>query len=184
VILTATLTFLLLRAYARAVAMLLLAAFAAHLMLASNVASHGEWSLWPMASDWLSTVGRVLGGEIAARLMSFTSLLLVVAMLRSLTRRMSSRSIGRLVAAVFASASLTFGLMQDTFTEMTLTAFVPAAFVAIAGVAGPLSLTPSGSGHPSGGVSAEQGVGHLPGLAARRASGCDLRAPARAAELA
>jgi 4-amino-4-deoxy-L-arabinose transferase-like glycosyltransferase len=123
-------------------------ALAAHLMVASNVASHGRWSfdyvhyswaLWPIASDWLSTVGWILGGEIAARLMNFTSFLLVLAMLHSLTVRISTRSIGRLVVALFASTSLAFGLTQNTFTEMTLTAFAFGAFVVIAGVGGPLS---------------------------------------------
>lgn len=119
-----------------------------HFLVASSVAFRGRWSfdfhqyvfaMWPMAADWLSAVGWVLGGEIAARLINFTPLLLVLAMLHAVTVRLSSRCIGRLVATLFASASLTFGLTATTFSEMTMAAFALAAFVVIAATAGDFS---------------------------------------------
>lgn len=111
-----------------------------HEMVASTMAFHGQWNfdfqantmaLWPMAADWLLSMGWILGGEIAARLINFVTFLLVCAMLYMLIMRLSGRGAARLLVAVFASSSLAFGLTQNTFTEATLTAFALGAFAVI-----------------------------------------------------
>jgi 4-amino-4-deoxy-L-arabinose transferase-like glycosyltransferase len=114
-----------------------------HEMVASTMAFHGQWNfdfhantmaLWPMAADWLLSVGWILGGEVAARLVNFVGFLLVCAMLQALMARLTGRGASRILIAVFASSSLAFGLTQNTFTEMTLTAFALGAFAVIVSV--------------------------------------------------
>jgi len=92
------------------------------------------WALWPMAADWLLSTGWILGGEVAARLVNFASFVLLLGLLHTLIGQTCGSQVSRLLVAVLASSSLTFGLTQNMFAEVTLGLFTLGAFAVLASV--------------------------------------------------
>ena len=114
---------------------------AMHEMVASTMRYHGQWNfdfranswaLWPMAADWLLSVGWVMGGEVAARLMNFASFVVLCGLLHGLMSRVAGKNVSRLLVAVLVSSSLTFGLTQNMFAEVSLALFALGAFAVLA----------------------------------------------------
>lgn len=88
---------------------------AMHLAIASNVAVHHQftyrpavfiWSVMPMGADFAYSIVYLMGGEFAARLLNFAMLLLLVGLLYTNLRRMTSPPVCLLLAAVFATTPL------------------------------------------------------------------------------
>lgn len=94
--------------------------------------SANTWALWPMAADWLLSTGWILGGEVAARLVNFASFVLLCGLLHTLMRGVCGSAVSRLLVAILVSSSLTFGLTQNVFAEVTLGLFALGAFAVLA----------------------------------------------------
>ena len=113
---------------------------AMHLAIPTNIALHHTftyrpgrifWSVMPMGADWCYTMVYLLGGEFAARLLNFTMLLLVEALLYRAARRFVSPAIGFVIAALFASTSLVQLVTGSLFIENFLAAMVVGLATAI-----------------------------------------------------
>jgi hypothetical protein len=111
-----------------------------HLVVASQLASQHQWSfdpamfawgVYPLGSEWIEGVGWILGGETAARLLSFAFSLLVVLTIVVVTRRFASPSKSLLTGCLFASAGIAFGLTANVYAEPALAAFVVGAFAVV-----------------------------------------------------
>ena len=108
-----------------------------HLAIASQMASdhqwafdyrNFEWALYPMGSEWIMSLGWVLGGEGAAKALHYGVFILLALQLRSQAQRVCPRVGADVAAALFASAGIAFGVTANVYTELALTAFVVAAF--------------------------------------------------------
>jgi 4-amino-4-deoxy-L-arabinose transferase-like glycosyltransferase len=108
-----------------------------HLVVASQLASHHQWSfdpvafqwgVYPLASEWILGVGWILGGEMGVRLLSFIFSVIVVLVIVAMSRRFTSTPRALLAGCLFASAGLAFGLTANVYAEPALAAFAVAAF--------------------------------------------------------
>lgn len=124
-------------------------ALAIHLLAASSMATQARWnfdpghlmtSVGPMGADWLFTVGYLLGGEIAAKLVNFGLLTGISALLWAEIGRCHGRIAGLLGAALFASLPLTFIETASLFSENALALFGLAATVLIMRTGSTISL--------------------------------------------
>jgi len=111
-----------------------------HMAIAANIAQHhiftfqpGRifWSVMPMGADWCYAIAYVLGGEFAARLLNFTMLLLVEALLYRAARRFVSPAIAFVILALFASTSLVQLITGSLYIENFLAAMIVGMAVAL-----------------------------------------------------
>jgi len=75
------------------------------------------WALMPAGGDWAFTLVYLLGGEYAARLLNFSLLILICAMLASAMRPWLPRSLTLLAAALFAVTPLVQAETGSLFVE-------------------------------------------------------------------
>lgn len=116
-------------------------AVAMHLAIPTYVASHARWgfdvtrytwAVFPMGGDWLYTVGHLVGGEPAVRLLNLALHAIVTVLLHAeLRRRISARS-AFLLTAVYSATPLAFLESATLFVENPLSLFLLAATVLLA----------------------------------------------------
>ncbi len=113
-----------------------------HLAVPANIAANHVmtfepsrylWAVMPMGADFTYTIAYVLGGEMASRLLNFTILLVLLALLYSTVRRWVSRSIAWLLAALFATTPMVQLVTGSLFVENLLAAMIFGTMVAIWG---------------------------------------------------
>ncbi|MEO8097308.1 MAG: hypothetical protein ABI811_06360 [Acidobacteriota bacterium] len=92
---------------------------------------HAIWSLMPAGADALYTGVYLLGGELAAKLLNFAFLGIVVALLVEAGRRWVSPSLTFLGAALFVSTPLVQLVTGSLFVENVWAALVLAATLAL-----------------------------------------------------
>ena len=106
---------------------------AMHLAIPMNIATHHVftyrpgrifWSVMPMGADWCYTMVYMLGGEYAGRLLNFTMLLLVEALLYCAVRRSVTPTLAFVVLALFASTSMVQLVTGSMYVENFLAAMV------------------------------------------------------------
>ncbi len=113
---------------------------AMHLAIPMNIAAHHAltfqparfiWSVMPMGADFAYSIVYVLGGEYAARLLDFSMLLAVVALLYCAVRRWLSPGAACLIAASFAATPMVQLVTGSLFVENVLAALVVGMMAAI-----------------------------------------------------
>ena len=113
-----------------------------HLAVPANIAAHHAmtfepsrylWAVMPMGADFTYSIVYVLGGEMASRLLNFTILLVLLAMLNATLRRWVSRGIAWLLVALFATTPMVQLVTGSLFVENLLTAMIFGAMTAIWG---------------------------------------------------
>ncbi len=113
---------------------------AMHLAIPMNIAAHHAltfqparfiWSVMPMGADFAYSIVYLLGGEYAARLLDFSMLLAVVALLYSAVRRWLAPGAACLVAASFAATPMVQLVTGSLFVENVLAALLVGMMAAI-----------------------------------------------------
>lgn len=114
-------------------------ALAMHLFIPSHMASRHQWGfdadiyVWavmPMLGDWLFSVGYVLAGETAARLINTGFILVLAWVVRDLVLWAGGTARGaRWAALIFLSTPLTFTESSMLFIESVWAAFVVAGIL-------------------------------------------------------
>ena len=113
---------------------------AMHLAIPMNIAAHHAftfqpsrfiWSVMPMGADFAYSIVYVLGGEYAARLLDFSMLLAVTALLYSAVRRWLSPGAACLVAASFAATPIVQLVTGSLFVENVLAALIVGTMAAV-----------------------------------------------------
>jgi putative flippase GtrA len=104
-----------------------------HLAVPANLAAHHVmtfgpervvWSLMPMGADFTYSIVYVLGGEMAARLLNFAILLVLLGMLHGAVRLWVSPGVAWLLVALFATTPMVQLVTGSLFVENLLTAFL------------------------------------------------------------
>ena len=115
-------------------------ALAMHLAIADGVAwkhrfafdlAHNIWAVMPMGGDWCFTLAYVLGGEFAARLLNYSFLLAIVALLYFACRSFIGRAEALGIATLFAATPLVQLVTGSLFIENVLAAVLLAGMVAL-----------------------------------------------------
>src|SRR5579883_658817 len=88
------------------------------------------WSVMPMGADWIYSIVCQIGREAAARLMDFTMLLALEALLYGAARRWLNRGPALLLCALFASTPMVQLVTGSLFVENVLAALVLAMLTA------------------------------------------------------
>jgi glycosyltransferase involved in cell wall biosynthesis len=113
---------------------------AMHLAIPANIAMHHQltieparfvWAVMPMAADFSYSIVYLLGGEYAARLIVFTMLAAVCALLCAALRRWTTPALAYLLAAAFVATPLVQLVTGALFVENFLAAMVLATLTAI-----------------------------------------------------
>ncbi len=113
---------------------------AMHLAIPMNIAAHHAltfqparfiWSVMPMGADFAYSIVYLLGGEYAARLLDFSMLLAVVALLYTAVRRWLAPGAACLVAASFAATPMVQLVTGSLFVENVLAALLVGMMAAI-----------------------------------------------------
>jgi hypothetical protein len=113
---------------------------AMHLAIPAGIASHHflpfepnlyMWSVMPMGGDFCYSIVYLFGGEFAARLLTFSALLLVLAMLNAAIREMVPASVRYLVLLLFAATPLVQLVTGSLFVENLWAAVILAAITAV-----------------------------------------------------
>jgi glycosyltransferase involved in cell wall biosynthesis len=113
---------------------------AMHLSIPMNIALHHQltieparfvWAVMPMAADFSYSIAYLLGGEYASRLIVFTMLVAVCALLCAALRRWTTPTLAYLLAAAFVATPLVQLVTGALFVENFLAAMVLAAMTAI-----------------------------------------------------
>lgn len=93
------------------------------------------WAVMPMQADWIFSIGYMLAGETASRLINVGFILLLVNMVRTLTIWAGGSLVGaRWGSLIFLSSPLTFTEGSSLFVESIWTAFVISATMLILNV--------------------------------------------------
>jgi hypothetical protein len=113
---------------------------AMHLAIPMNIAAHHAltfqpsrflWSVMPMGADFAYSIAYLLGGEYAARLLDFSMLLVIVALLYGTVRRWLGPAAASLVAASFAATPIVQLVTGSLFVENVLAALLFGMMVVI-----------------------------------------------------
>lgn len=113
---------------------------AMHLVIPSRVAHAHQWSydvheftwaVMPMGGDWAFTVGYLLGGEAAARLVNLGFLLVLAWMVARIAGRWVPAPLALLAAALFASSPIVQLVTGSLFIENQLAALVLGSAVSL-----------------------------------------------------
>ena len=113
---------------------------AMHLAIPANIAANHVmtyepsrflWSVMPMGADWSYSIVYLFGGEYAARLLNFATLLMVEALLYCAVRRWVTPSIGFLILALFATTPMVQLVTGELFVENLVAAMVLGMMTAI-----------------------------------------------------
>ena len=113
---------------------------AMHLAIPTYIAQHHQWhfdvlrSIWavmPMRADWFFTAAYMLGGELAAKLISFGFLLLTAGLLSAAARRWISPRCAMPAVAIFVSTPLVMLVTGSLFVENALVALLLGAAVSL-----------------------------------------------------
>jgi hypothetical protein len=90
-----------------------------------------SWAVMPMTAEWCFTTAYLMGGEYAAKLLPFVFLCVTCALIVLLCRRLVSRPVALLIAAVYAATPVVQLITGAMFTDSLWTAFLVAAAAAI-----------------------------------------------------
>ncbi len=113
---------------------------AMHLAIPMNIAADHAftfqpgrilWSVMPMGADWAYSIVYLLGGESASRLLNFTMLLIIVALIYCAARRWVPSAAALLLAASFAATPLVQFVTGSLFVENFLAAMILGLVVAV-----------------------------------------------------
>src|ERR1017187_2450136 len=113
---------------------------AMHLAIPANIAANHAltyqpsrflWAVMPMGADLTYTITYLLGGEYAARLIDFTMLLAIEALLYYAMRRWLTRGAAFLLMALFATTPLVQLVTGSLFVENLMTAMILGLMAAI-----------------------------------------------------
>jgi Dolichyl-phosphate-mannose-protein mannosyltransferase len=116
-------------------------ALAMHLGIPESVAMFHKWAfdfkqvVWavmPMGADWCFTIVNLLGGEAAARLLNFSLLLAIVALLFSAARKWLPSGPALLIVAMFAATPVVQLVTCSLFSENLWVALALGAVWALA----------------------------------------------------
>jgi dolichyl-phosphate-mannose-protein mannosyltransferase len=111
-----------------------------HLVVPMHVAIHHSWhfdvsqiswAVMPMTAEWCFTSVYLLGGEYAAKLLPFVFLVICCVLIVLLCRRLVSRPVSLLIAAVFAATPAVQLITGSMFTDTVWAAFLLGAAVLI-----------------------------------------------------
>lgn len=112
-------------------------ALATHLFVPAQVATHHEWSfnpqlyVWvfmPMLGDWNYTIGYVLGGEVAARLINVGFIFILVYLIRDVVLWLTKDHKSAIWAMLlFVVTPLTFTESSSLFIESVWSSYIVAA---------------------------------------------------------
>jgi hypothetical protein len=90
------------------------------------------WAVMPMLGDWIFSIGYVLAGETAARLINVGFIFIICCLVRNIVLWAGGSAIGgRLAVLLFLSTPLTFTEGSTLFIESVWTSFVVAGALAI-----------------------------------------------------
>jgi glycosyltransferase involved in cell wall biosynthesis len=104
-----------------------------HLAVPANIAAHHAmtfdpgrflWAVMPMGADFTYSIVYLLGGEMAARLLNFVMLLVLLGLLHATIRRSVSPGAAWLLTALFATTPLVQLVTGSLFVENLLAAFL------------------------------------------------------------
>ncbi len=113
---------------------------AVHLVVPMHMAAHHSWhfdvsqiswAVMPMTAEWCFTTLYLLGGEFAAKLLPFVFLIISCILIVLLCRRLASRPVALLIAAVYAATPVVQLITGAMFTDTLMAAFLLAAAVLI-----------------------------------------------------
>src|SRR5664279_2892394 len=111
-----------------------------HLAVPANIAANhiltfdpGRflWAVMPMGADFSWSIVYLLGGEMAARLLNFTLLLVLLGLLHAAVRRSVSPGVAWLLVALFAATPMVQLVTGSLFVENLLTSFLLGMMTAI-----------------------------------------------------
>jgi hypothetical protein len=89
------------------------------------------WAVMPMGGDFTYTIVYLLGGEMAARLLNFVLLLVLLGVLHSVVKRLVQPGVAWLVLALFACTPLVQLVTGSLFVENLLAALLLGMMVAL-----------------------------------------------------
>ena len=113
---------------------------AMHLAIAANIAANHAmtfdpgrilWAVMPMGADFTYSIVYLLGGEMAARLLNFAILLVLLGLLHSAARRSVSPAVGWLLVTLFATTPMVQLVTGSLFVENLLTALLLGMMTAV-----------------------------------------------------
>ena len=96
-----------------------------------STSSQISWAVMPMTAEWCFTTLYLLGGEFAAKLLPFVFLIISCILIVLLCRRLASRPVALLIAAVYAATPVVQLITGAMFTDTFMAAFLLAAAVLI-----------------------------------------------------
>jgi hypothetical protein len=108
-------------------------ALSMHLAVPANIAANHVftfdpgrflWAVMPMGADFTWSIVYLLGGEMAARLLNFALLLVLLGLLHAAVRRSVSPGVAWLLLALFATTPLVQLVTGSLFVENLLAAFL------------------------------------------------------------
>jgi len=118
-------------------------ALATHLFIPAHLATRHQWGfdvatyVWavmPMLGDWIFSIGYILAGETAARLINVGFIFILCRLARDLVLWAGGTEIGaRWAALIFLSTPLTFAESSTLFIESVWASFVVASMLAVLG---------------------------------------------------
>jgi 4-amino-4-deoxy-L-arabinose transferase-like glycosyltransferase len=116
-------------------------ALASHLFIPAHLASRHQWGfdastyVWavmPMLGDWIFSIGNLLAGEAAARLINVGFIFILGWLVRDLVQWAGGTAVGaRWAVLIFLSTPLTFAEGSSLFIESVWASFVAAGTLAI-----------------------------------------------------
>src|ERR1035437_6629920 len=104
-----------------------------HLAIPAHLAAHHVmtfdpgrilWAVMPMGADFTYSMVYLLGGEMAARLLNFAILLVLLGLLHAAVRRSVSPGVAWLLVTLFATTPMVQLVTGSLFVENLLTAFL------------------------------------------------------------
>src|ERR1017187_6589752 len=113
---------------------------AMHLAIPANIAANHAmtfdpgrilWAVMPMGADFTYSIVYLLGGEMAARLLNFAILLVLLGLLHSAVRRSVSPGVGWLLVPLFATTPMVQLVTGSLFVENLLTALLLGMMTAV-----------------------------------------------------
>jgi glycosyltransferase involved in cell wall biosynthesis len=111
-----------------------------HLAIPANIAANHimtfdpariTWAVMPMGADFTWSIVYLLGGEMAAHLLNFAILLVLLVLLHSAVRRWVSPGAAWLMVALFATTPMVQLVTGSLFVENLLAAFVLGMMIAL-----------------------------------------------------
>lgn len=111
-----------------------------HLAIPANIAANHTmtfepgrflWAVMPMGADFTYSMVYLLGGEMAARLLNFAMLLVLLGLLHAAVRRWVSPGVAWLLVALFATTPMVQLVTGSLFVENLLTAFLLGMMMAL-----------------------------------------------------